>query len=72
MTLQEQKIQAVLALVKQFQGRSGLQYWRYLGLTESRRPHVNKWLRTLEARGLVRHDDRVIDGRVYARMWWPV
>lgn len=72
MTLREQKVQETFALVKRYPGMAGIGYWRLLGLSESRRPHVNKWLRELETRGLVRHEAVEMDGRVYARLWWPV
>lgn len=72
MTLHEQRIQETFALVKRYPGKAGLRYWRLLGITESRRPYVNKWLRELESRGEVRHEEVLIDGRVYARTWWPV
>lgn len=72
MTLHEQRIQETLALVKQFPGKAGLAYWKKLHVSESRRPYVNKWLRELETRGDVRHEEVLIEGRVYARLWWPV
>lgn len=71
MTQQEQKVQAVLTLVKKYPGQAGRGYWKRLNLTESRRPYVNRWLRLLEARGLVRHVNQFIDGHLYARRWYP-
>lgn len=72
MTVQEQKEQELLAVVKQFPGLATRQYWKKLGYSESGLVVVRARLLHLLMLGKVRCEESYRGEQVHSRCWWPV